>query len=131
LSNKKSGNDFENELCELLSNNGIWARKEFPAEDGSQPFDVKAFYNKCFYLFECKVLAGTTFDTRRIEENQISALNYVQEFAYIENVWFAFKLGTGEVRFTPASYILNTEKKIIEDAGMFSLQELIDTIKGD
>ena len=91
MSNKKNGSDFEKELCRRLAENGIWARLEYPAEDGSQPFDVKAIYRDEIYVFECKDCKNGYFDLNRIENNQETALRFLSENMLDPKILFAFK----------------------------------------
>lgn len=91
MSNKKNGSDFEKELCEMFAKEGMWARLEYPAEDGSQPFDVKAIYRDEIYVFECKDCKNGYFDLNRIENNQETALRFLSENMLDPKILFAFK----------------------------------------
>lgn len=91
MSNKKNGSDFEKELCEMFAKEGMWARLEYPAEDGSQPFDVKAIYRDEIYVFECKDCKNGYFDLNRIENNQETALKFLSENMLDPKILFAFK----------------------------------------
>ena len=73
LTNKKLGNSFEAEFCEILSNKGFWAHN-LTQNSAGQPADVIAAINGEVYLIDCKVCSGDKFDKRRIEENQRSAM---------------------------------------------------------
>ena len=54
MSNKKIGNDFEAELCEMLSLYGFWCHNLAVKSEG-QPADVIAARNGKAYLIDCKV----------------------------------------------------------------------------
>jgi Holliday junction resolvase len=73
MNNKKSGNDFEQEFCELLAKNGFWAHNMANRKNG-QPADVIAVRNSVAYLIDCKVCEGDRFDFKRAEENQRLAM---------------------------------------------------------
>lgn len=113
MNNKKSGNKFERDLCNKFFENGIWSRLEYPAEDGSQPFDVKAIYRHNIYVFECKDCKNGYFDLSRIEDNQQVALELLSENMLSCNILFAFQFGD-EWLFVEADdilYELNFERK--------------------
>ena len=84
MSNKKNGNDFEQEFCELLAENGFWAHNMANRKNG-QPADVIAARNSCAYLIDCKVCENDRFDFKRVEENQRLAMER----------WFNCGNGTG------------------------------------
>lgn len=92
MTNKKSGNDFESELCERLSRNNMWVHN-FANRSYGQPVDVIAIDNRCIsHLIECKVISGKRgFDKSRIEDNQHLTQDRFNEVTG-NNVWFAFKL---------------------------------------
>ena len=52
--NKKLGNTFEAELCEILFEEGFWAHNLAQNQAG-QPADVLAARNGRTYLIDCKV----------------------------------------------------------------------------
>ena len=63
-SNKKKGNDFESDWVEYLNNQGYWAHKLAPSDNGSQPFDVIAETNWCKpVLFLCEYVENPTVKT--------------------------------------------------------------------
>ena len=73
MNNKKIGNSFEAELCEILFQHGFWAHNMAQNAAG-QPADVIAVKNGSAYLIDCKVCSGKAFSLSRIEENQRSAM---------------------------------------------------------
>ena len=73
MSNKKLGNQFETELCEILSENGFWVHN-LAQNSAGQPADVIAVRDGCAYLIDCKVCSKGSFALRRIEENQHTAM---------------------------------------------------------
>ena len=91
MNNKKSGNDFEQEFCELLAENGFWAHNMANRKNG-QPADVIAARNSCAYLIDCKVCAGDRFDFKRVEENQRLAMKRWFNCGNGTG-WFAIKMG--------------------------------------
>ena len=54
MSNKKLGNSFESELCEILSMYGFWCHN-LAQNSAGQPADVIAVRNGKAYLIDCKV----------------------------------------------------------------------------
>lgn len=89
-SNKKIGNDFEREFCEILSKRGFWVHNFAQNQDG-QPADVIAVKNDMPYLIDCKVCEKGIFQLSRMEENQMLAMQYWLATRNTE-VWFALKV---------------------------------------
>ena len=90
--NKKIGNDFEQELCEKLSEYGFWAHNLSMNKSG-QPADIIAVKNKRPYLIDAKVCSNGTFPLSRVEENQHLAMDLWNECGNGQG-WFALQLDT-------------------------------------
>lgn len=90
MSNKKVGNDFEREFCEILSENGFWVHNLAQNQTG-QPADVIAVRDGKAFLIDCKVCSTGRFQLKRIEENQQLAMEHWLDMGNDE-VWFALKL---------------------------------------
>lgn len=69
MSNKKLGNSFEAELCEILANEGFWAHN-LAQNSAGQPADVIAVKDGEAFLIDCKVCSQGKFQYSRIEDNQ-------------------------------------------------------------
>ena len=65
MNNKKLGNSFETELCEILSKNGFWVHL-LNANRAGQPADILAVRNKVSYLIDAKVCSEGKFPLSRI-----------------------------------------------------------------
>lgn len=89
-SNRAVGNAFEQELCELLFGYGFWAHN-LKQDNSGQPADVIAVRNKIAYLIDCKDCSAKGFDLRRIEDNQITAMELWEECGNGQG-WFALKI---------------------------------------
>jgi Holliday junction resolvase len=76
--NKKLGNDFEQYLCQILADAGYWTHN-FANRKNGQPADIIAVKNKKSFLIDAKVCSFEVFPFRRIEENQILAMNIWEE----------------------------------------------------
>lgn len=91
MTNKKLGNSFEQELCELFSVQGFWAHN-FAQNQYGQPADVIAVKNKKAYLIDCKVCSTRKgFDLTRVEDNQDLSMDLWKECGNGEG-WFAVKV---------------------------------------
>ena len=90
MSNKKIGNDFENEFCEILSENGFWVHNLAQNQTG-QPADVIAVRDGGSFLIDCKVCSTGRFQLKRIEENQQLAMQHWLDMGNDE-AWFALKI---------------------------------------
>lgn len=136
MNNKKSGTNFEKMLCEKIAEQKIWARLEYPAEDGSQPFDVKAIYRDNIFIFECKDCKNGYFDLNRIEENQKIALKILQENVIDNKIMFALNFD-GDWQFIEANDIFYElewgEKKKLKKEYLYkysmNFSELINWMK--
>ena len=88
--NKKIGNDFEEELCKTLAENGYWAHN-FAQNKSGQPADIIAVKNRRSCLIDCKVCSDGVFRLDRMEENQRLAMKLWHECGNGSG-WFAVKL---------------------------------------
>ena len=89
-SNRAIGNDFENELCDILFDEGFWVHNLKQNEAG-QPADVIAVRNEKAHLIDCKHCSSKGFDTSRIESNQETAMQLWGECGNGDG-WFALKI---------------------------------------
>ena len=93
-SNRSVGNEFEQDLCEMLFECGFWSHN-LKQNNSGQPADVIAVRNKAAYLIDAKDCSSKGFDLRRIEENQITAMQLWEECGNGLG-WFALR-ANGEV----------------------------------
>ena len=101
-SNRSVGNAFEQELCNLLFEKGYWSHN-FKQDNSGQPADVIAVRNGVAYLIDCKDCSSKGFDLRRVEDNQISAMDFWKDCGNGQG-WFAIKID-GEIWMMPNSHI--------------------------
>lgn len=87
--NKKLGNDFEHELCEIFADAGYWVHN-FSNRKNGQPADIIAVKSGGAYLIDAKVCSYDVFPFRRIEDNQQLAMDMWIECGNIEP-YFALK----------------------------------------
>ena len=87
--NKKLGNDFEQEVCEIFADAGYWVHLLNQNKNG-QPADIIAVRSGGAYLIDAKVCTYEVFPFRRIEENQQLAMDMWLECNNIEP-YFALK----------------------------------------
>lgn len=73
MNNKKLGNTFEKELCEILFKAGFWVHN-FANKTAGQPADIIACRDGKAWLIDAKECTNGTFDTRRVEENQKNSM---------------------------------------------------------
>ena len=99
MTNKKLGSDFEQELCEKLSEYGFWATN-LAMNKAGQPADIIAVRNKIAYLIDAKVCSDRGFALSRIEENQELSMTLWKERGNGQG-WFALKIPTGEIYMIP------------------------------
>lgn len=114
--NKKLGNDFETEFCNLLYEQGFWVHNMAQNQAG-QPADVIAVRNGKAFLIDCKVCSNMRFPLSRVEENQHYAMELWKECGNGEG-WFALKLNDTVYmipHFTMRAY-LNSQQASISAA---------------
>ena len=99
MTNKKLGNDFEQELCEKLSEYGFWVHS-LAMNKAGQPADIIAVRNKMAYLIDAKVCSSRGFALSRMEENQDLAMELWEEHGNGQG-WFALKVPTGDIYMIP------------------------------
>lgn len=90
MSNRKVGNAFESEFCEMLFQHGFWVHNLAQNQAG-QPADVIAVRKNKAHLIDCKVCENDVFPFLRIEPNQHSAMSLWQECSN-DGAWFALQL---------------------------------------
>ena len=88
-SNKKEGNAFETEFCELLGKMGFWVHNMAQSQVG-QPADVIAVCNHKAALIDCKVCSAKGFALSRIEPNQETAMEHWKQCGNGTS-WFAIR----------------------------------------
>ena len=91
MTNKKIGNDFESDFCEILFNEGFWVHNMAQNASG-QPADVIAARNGKTYLIDCKVCTVRGFALSRMEENQDLSMELWEACGNGEG-WFAVLIG--------------------------------------
>ena len=103
-SNRAVGNAFEQEFSELLYAYGFWVHR-LTQDSAGQPADVIAVKNKIAYLIDCKDCSAKGFDLRRVEENQITAMQLWNDCGNGQG-WFAIKVPTGDIYMLPVFVIM-------------------------
>ena len=106
--NKKIGNDFEQELCEILADVGYWVHN-FANRKNGQPADIIAVKDGGAYLIDAKVCSYEVFPFKRIEENQSLAMKYWIECGNL-TPQFALKC-RNEIYMVSYSTIKDLQKK--------------------
>ena len=109
MNNKKLGNKFEKDLCELLAIKGFWAYN-FPNKIAGQPADIIASRLGCPCLIDCKECTNDTFDTVRVEENQKNAM-LLWEYRGNGDGYFALKLSDGSIYMINHNIMLSAREK--------------------
>ena len=99
MNNKTLGNNFEQELCEKLSEYGFWTHN-LAMNKAGQPADIIAVRNKIAYLIDAKVCSNRGFALSRVEENQELSMTLWEEKGNGQG-WFALKLPTDEIYMIP------------------------------
>lgn len=117
MTNRKLGNNFEQELCELLFKEGFWVHNLAQNQSG-QPADIIAVKEGKAFLIDAKVCSDNKFAKSRIEQNQRLSMG----------LWRDSKNGTGwfalliceEIFMVPYLKINETEKTVL------TLSDIVD-----
>lgn len=104
MNNKTLGNNFEQELCEKLSEYGFWTHN-LAMNKAGQPADIIAVRNKKAYLIDAKVCSSRGFALSRVEDNQELAMELWKDKGNGQ-AWFAMKLPNDEIYMIPHICIL-------------------------
>lgn len=88
--NRKIGNSFEAEFCEMLFKHGFWCHN-MAQNSAGQPADVIAVKDQRAYLIDCKVCSKNRFPLERVEENQHFAME-TWKICGNGDGWFALKV---------------------------------------
>ena len=122
MNNKTLGNNFEQELCERLSEYGFWCHNMAMNKSG-QPDDIIAVRNKVAYLIDAKVCSSRGFALSRVEENQDLAMDLWNEKGNGQG-WFALKV-QDEIYMIPHFCI----KAYMVQQSSLSIEEIITLSK--
>ena len=88
--NRKIGNSFEAEFCEMLFKHGFWCHN-MAQNSAGQPADVIAVKDQRAYLIDCKVCSKNRFPLERVEENQHFAME-TWKICGNGDGWFALRV---------------------------------------
>lgn len=116
MSNKSSGNRFEQEFAEFLDQHGFWCHVMQQNKSG-QPADIIAVKGDYHCLIDCKeVSTNRGFVLTRAEENQRLAMRkFAARGKHIG--WFAVKYPDGVIRMISIVAVLMAEHQGIKSIG--------------
>jgi Holliday junction resolvase len=131
--NRTVGGHFEEELCELLAENGWWAHNMAQNQVG-QPADVIAVKDNIAVLIDCKVCLGNRFPLSRIECNQEGAMT-LWEARGNAYCYFAMKMADGEIYMVHYDDLclqqFHGQKTITEFSGYSTFEEWVKRMEDD
>lgn len=126
--NKKIGNDFEDEFCLILFDAGYWVHRLNQNASG-QPADVIAAKDGKAYLIDCKVCSRGGFRLSRIEENQALSMK-MWDARGNGTGWFAIQTRDGQIFMLPHEYLEYYEGSSMSDelikTDAFAINEWLD-----
>lgn len=99
MTNKKLGNDFEAQFCEILFDKGFWCHNLAQNQAG-QPADIIAVRNRKAYLIDCKVCSNRGFVFSRMEDNQDLSMGLWEDCGNGDG-WFAIRLQDQTIYMIP------------------------------
>ena len=121
MNNKTLGNNFEQELCEKLSEYGFWVHR-LNMNQAGQPADIIAVRNKIAYLIDAKVCSSKGFALSRVEDNQELSMALWEKRGNGQG-WFAFKVPTEEIYMIP-HFCIQAHKRIKSSLSFAEIHEL-------
>ena len=74
-----TGQEFEAAFTKWLFDKGFWALNIPRNKFGAQPFDIIAIKGNVVWAIDCKVCGEKRLDLRRVEPNQYTAFDVMQE----------------------------------------------------
>lgn len=104
MSNIREGTKWENELLQILGQQGFWASSFPKANDGSQPADIIALNKNGAHLIDAKVCSRPRFDLNRMEENQLHSMKVFNDRCDGLG-WFAIKYPDDRYYMLPCKYL--------------------------
>lgn len=110
--NKKLGNDFEQELCEIFADAGYWVHN-FANRKNGQPADVIAVKGGLAWLIDAKECTRDVFLLRRMEENQRLAMSAWLAKGNM-SPYFALKFKDGDIYMMSFEILAELEKQGIK-----------------
>lgn len=93
MNNKLAGTRYEETVAHILYDNGYWVTLLTASRTG-QPADIIAIRGNEFALIDAKLCHKDRFELRRIEPNQIRAMNLLEKRSNAI-VLFALGMSTG------------------------------------
>jgi Holliday junction resolvase len=121
MTNKKVGNDFEQDVCDILAEHGFWCHL-LNANKAGQPADIIAVKNGKAYLIDAKVCTNGSFPLSRVEENQDLAMALWRERGNGMG-WFALELD--DKVYMVCHYVIkaykNTNRKSLSAQDIFDI----------
>lgn len=90
MTNKASGNKFEEELSQKLFDDGFWVHR-LTQNSAGQPADIIAVKDGLAYLIDAKVCEGDVFPFSRVEGNQRTAMELWKQCGNGAG-WFAIQM---------------------------------------
>ncbi len=97
MNNKRLGNSFESELCQILHAHGWWCHN-FASKSAGQPVDIIACKNDYPIIIDAKVCINDRFPLSRIEENQQNSTMMYDKCGN-HGSYIALKLSNGSIYF--------------------------------
>lgn len=135
MSNKSSGNRFEQEFAEFLDRHGFWCHVLQQNKSG-QPADIIAVNGDYHCLIDCKeVSTNKGFVLTRAEENQRLAMKkFADRGGHIG--WFAVKFPDGDIRMISIVSVVMAEmqgikaftKEAVEKADFMTADEWVGNL---
>ena len=124
MSNKSSGNRFEQEFAEYLDRHGFWCHVLQQNKSG-QPADIIAVKGDYHCLIDCKeVSTKAGFVLNRVEENQRLAMKkFAERGGHVG--WFAVKFPDGDIRMISIVSVLFGEAQGIKAISKLVSEQLM------
>lgn len=94
MNNKILGTRYEEEVAQILYDNGYWVTLLTASRTG-QPADIIAIRDSEVALIDAKYCSKDRFDFKRIEPNQVRAMNLLEKKSVYAVIVFVLGMSTG------------------------------------
>ena len=116
MNNKRLGTKYENEVAQILYENGYWVTL-LAATITGQPADIIAIKSREFCLIDAKKCSNDVFQLSRVEPNQIRSMNLLEHRSGHAIACFVLGMSSG-------NYVVSLETILdLMNAGVKSIKE--------
>ena len=126
--NITTGTQAENYVAEELAKLGAWVGNFNKSNTGAQPFDQIAITKNFTWCYDVKHSMINRFDFRRIEDNQLLALDYINSLENANVIVGFVIVYEGEIFFLSYHQYLQSKAKSRKSVRITDLENMLDIL---